>query len=992
MESAKEEGGTLALEDVPRDLGTMVVASREMVPVGQPVSYGPQRREESRKKDGKGCGGVVAPLVNPFWSQTMKDEAMLRAMRPTSLPQSSAPSMGETTNDDSVGMELKEVMKAVMAQNSMLKRELADLKKRIEDSNKEKDRGFKEADRPRPPSTTPPPSPPTGPPPTTPEAEKKVGMATLGATPEFPGGERQGLQDAALRPSGGLHEAGRGPPPAPESWLGALQAGVHGGSGYGKEGFVTPHHGTPGWQGPGRGLPDCAVKNGDLGKGSPLEQAAQSVLRQLGTGGSDGSWGETIRSVELPPLPELREGELGSLVLGDWIQLISPTMRDLSATSWKWWEEVLQLAMTAYREWLRAEPVQRLHIKTQVPMECNTVWSRLEQRGQLMLLNAVPTSIRSETLANRASSSVDVLYALFRRYQPGGLAERSRLLRQLVEPKSPQSLNETVELLRGWRRSLRRAQELEIATPDSTLLLGALDKMSEQIVKASSQAAFRTSSTRAALGVDVTPTLESVLNFADMLTAEAESLAISELQPQQDIKSAPTTTKVKAMSTVLEERPEKGAGKSKGDGKQEERVCRFWGSEDGCRKGQECRFKHEWGSLEKKGDGEKQVKTVKKEAEKGGGAKKNEREPVIENQAPSVEEMVDEKRVEKPAASSGEVQALLSEATTLLKSLRPAGDGRASLKAVKLSSLEVKTTDRALLDGGATHCLRKAESEEEWMRAQEVRVELAEGSVVLRQLPWTKTLLTQNDVQTIVPLGVLISLGYEAYWEKERFTLTDPSGALVDVAIEGMCPTVEEGLGRELIAEIERSMVRERARLAVLNGEENQSELELGEIHHLKELRELFPEVPLRLLVRILPKAREVVVHLFSGDTKKYWQRELESEGRAVLCVDTVIDPGMNILRDDVFAYLLEIADGGTLRALLGGTALQDDEQVVTALEQPDDPEAYLGGAKMGAGETVGENVEEGEKPRELSGHPRYPTYWSWPEWQKIKNLWKLFE
>ena len=206
--------------------------------------------------------------------------------------------------------------------------------------------------------------------------------------------------------------------------------------------------------------------------------------------------------------------------------------------------------------------------------------------------------------------------------------------------------------------------------------------------------------------------------------------------------------------------------------------------------------KRECPATKMKGDGEKQVKTFKKEAEKGGGAKKNEREPVVENQASSVEEVVDEKRVEKPAASSGEVQALLSEATTLLKTLRPAGDGRASLKAVKLSSLEVKTTDRALLDGGATHWLRKAESEEEWMRAQEVRVELAEGSVVLRQLPWTKTLLTQNDVQTIVPLGVLISLGYEAYWEKERFTLTDPSGALLDVTIEGMCPTVGRGLGK----------------------------------------------------------------------------------------------------------------------------------------------------------------------------------------------------
>ena len=275
----------------------------------------------------------------------------------------------------------------------------------------------------------------------------------------------------------------------------------------------------------------------------------------------------------------------------------------------------------------------------------------------------------------------------------------------------------------------------------------------------------------------------------------------------------------------------------------------------------------------------------------------------------------------------------------MLKSLRPANEGRTAVKSIKLSSLEVRSNDRALLDGGATHCLRRAESEEEWNRAQEVRVELAEGSVMLRQIPWTKTLLTQNEVQTIVPLGVLISLGYEAYWEKDRFTLTDPSGVLLDVMVEGMCPTVDEGLGRELIKEIERSMVRERARLAVLKGEGGRGELEVEEAHHLRELRELFPEVPLQILVRILPKvgwtgeslpwnrherrrvrkAKEVVVHLFSGDTKKFWQRELESEGRAVLCVDTVIDRGMNILRDDVFAYLLEIADGGTLRALLGG-------------------------------------------------------------------------
>ena len=55
-------------------------------------------------------------------------------------------------------MDMKEVFKMIMSQNSMLKKELADLKKKVEDSNKERARDFKEADRPKPPTTTAPPS------------------------------------------------------------------------------------------------------------------------------------------------------------------------------------------------------------------------------------------------------------------------------------------------------------------------------------------------------------------------------------------------------------------------------------------------------------------------------------------------------------------------------------------------------------------------------------------------------------------------------------------------------------------------------------------------------------------------------------------------------------------------------------------------------------------------------------------------------------------
>ena len=587
MESAKEDE-ILALEDAQ---DALVPVTAMVLAQAPPTTYGPQRRGEAAGK-GKGDGAKSVP-VNPFWSERMQAEARLRAMRPAALPDGEAadgpqPSgrVEPVDEERGVSMDVKELLKAVMAQNAALKKEVGELRKEIKDSKvtqeqKGKVRVAAIEDAPKPPTSTPPPSPPKDPPPHTPVKGRTDDSDQAWAglrIPEFPKsleGETMGRGNAPR---------GSGVPAVPGSW-GAGGWGLQGGHQRGQDRE-------------GRG---GSEENRELIRGSPLEQAAQSVLRQLGTSSPEGQWAEAIRSVELPPLQDLREGDLGSLILGDWIQLVTPTMKDLSATSWKWWEEVLNFAMMAYREWLQAEPVQRLYIRPRVPTECTGVWSRLEQRGQLMLLNAVPQSIKAEILASRTTSSVEVLYALFRRYQPGGLAERSRLLRQLVEPKTPQTMNEVVEALRGWRRSLRRAQELEIATPDATLLLGALDRMSELVGKTSSQVAFRMSSTRAALGVDVTPSLETVLNFSDMLTAEAESLAISELQPVTEVKTVPLTTKVKAMAAVTEEKGDKGAGKAKSEVKFEEKICRFWGSEEGCRKGQECRFKHDWTNLDKKG-------------------------------------------------------------------------------------------------------------------------------------------------------------------------------------------------------------------------------------------------------------------------------------------------------------------------------------------------------------------------------------------------------
>ena len=210
MESAKEEQGALAIEDIAASEGALVVASQALLPHGPPTTYGPQRRDDGRsKKDGKGHGTSRQVEVNPFWSQTIKDEAMLRAMRPAGLPDASTSTARPTASGgEEMGVDIQEVLRAVMSQNSMLKRELAELKKKVDDSYKEKDRDFKEASRPKPPTSTPPPSPPSGPPPDTPEAEKGAGTTSLGAIPEFPGNERRGepgkLSDPVQWPPGSM--------------------------------------------------------------------------------------------------------------------------------------------------------------------------------------------------------------------------------------------------------------------------------------------------------------------------------------------------------------------------------------------------------------------------------------------------------------------------------------------------------------------------------------------------------------------------------------------------------------------------------------------------------------------------------------------------------------------------------------------------------------------------------------------------------------------
>ena len=436
------------------------------------------------------------------------------------------------------------------------------------------------------------------------------------------------------------------------------------------------------------------------GQGGFDPQSAQCA----GLIGSLMSQNESIRSVDLPMLPELTENEVGPLTAGDWVCQVTPLMRDLSQNSPLWWDAALNESLNAYNLWLGSDPMGRLRIAPQTPVNFFAPpLARIEQRGQALLLRALPSSLKEEVISARQTGTVNILFKIWTRCQPGGLAERGLLLRSLVDPgaKSFSSIGDVVAGLRNWRRWLIHTGELNIAVPDATLLVSALDKFAQGLMRCSPQASFRLNAARASLQVDVNPSLNGVVQFAEVLMAEAESAYHGGSSLQTN-----STTKVKAVGAVAQDgrQPQQSVPVAKENVKPDGRVpypCRFFLSDGGCKKGRACTYVHEWGdtnkfgrcwccgssqhakndcpALDQKGDnqpidGKKTTPAVKKEkpkVEKPPQVKKSEVEKSdAAGGGDEKPEKTDSPVKEVSKGSDGSVVGgLVSDAATLLKSL-----------------------------------------------------------------------------------------------------------------------------------------------------------------------------------------------------------------------------------------------------------------------------------------------------------------------------------
>ena len=180
--------------------------------------------------------------------------------------------------------------------------------------------------------------------------------------------------------------------------------------------------------------------------------------------------------------------------------------------------------------------------------------------------------MKTEVVTLRALTTVGILFLLHTRYQPAGQAEKAAILQHLVNPESPKDLGSSVKHLRRWIRLLARSSELQLSSPDPSLLIKAVDKLGQPPL-GDSAAIFRVQAFHLQHGVDHQPSYAIPVSLAQLYLAELETLtALTLMMPDSKRQGCCAARK----------RQEKGGKSDNAKEAAAKETCRQFNSEKGC--------------------------------------------------------------------------------------------------------------------------------------------------------------------------------------------------------------------------------------------------------------------------------------------------------------------------------------------------------------------------------------------------------------------------
>ena len=195
-----------------------------------------------------------------------------------------------------------------------------------------------------------------------------------------------------------------------------------------------------------------------------LMQGMQDIQRQIVVS-KDETRGDDVEIVRyVSDLPKLVE----------W----SPETAPIDLGGETWWDLTLSTARAWYDNHTNVSPIQRLtNVAKPTPELQQKKWTRLERRASSLLLGALPELLKEEVIASKSITALGILTRAMLQFQPGGLTERSAILSALEAPAEASSVASAIVQLRRWIRGKRKAFEVGVSIPDSSILKGLDQKL-----------------------------------------------------------------------------------------------------------------------------------------------------------------------------------------------------------------------------------------------------------------------------------------------------------------------------------------------------------------------------------------------------------------------------------------------------------------------------------------------------------------------------------
>eukprot|EP00435_Cladocopium_sp_Y103_P026293 s3759_g6.t1 len=509
--------------------------------------------------------------------------------------------------------------------------------------------------------------------------------------------------------------------------------------------------------------------------------------------------------------------------------------------------------------------------------------------------------------------------------------------------------------------------------------------MSRKILDAHKELQFRVSLVRSGLGVDTIPNDTNVEQFAFHLLAEFEQLAISEKRSSTSTtKNDPTKVKPaeneKLKAAKVKKLEEGGGSPKKEESREEKGKCKFYLSEQGCRRGKMCSWSHDQKDERRRcyvcGSPEHMASSCTRP--KGPNDASPTRPKIQKVEGEEKSPSSSRSKEDEGSQEQSSMKDLLEQANKMLKSLTTASSTASTAPGTsgeprdevvdrlqqQLNSLKLKVfklsqvsygNSQGLLDSGATHALRPIKKGESLDGYRTVPVTLANGqSTQLHMTEGGVMVSKRADIEPILPMGLLIEkLGCKMVWGDDGALLQHPQRGSLPIKVNGGCPQISRSLALELIEELENVVVLGKIQERTFK-EEYEWMKQLVETHPI--LRQLPHHIKSKLAVEPglwsnLPANRRtrkrfqrdgLMVHLYSGPDQGYtlgraW-RQRGGDNMSLLEIDLLRGSQHDMLQEDgPYQGLVRAALENKLHAIVGGPNCRS-RSVLRHFPIPDQP------------------------------------------------------